>query len=114
MWDELKEKVTGILEDGYYPDRKSAEEATDEILASVLMSAMKQPKREKIIYHILAPQADLLEDTDTLRYEVILHKIAEDIEKAEADGYKPTEIVFCLKANLGHIYGLPARLKLIG
>lgn len=97
-----KQEIVDILRDGYYPDQESAEEATKKIVSVI--------EQEKTIYHILRPK---FPNHHTLNYELDFYEIAKGIDEAEREGYKPAKIVLQLQPELGNIYGLPVRLKLL-
>jgi len=82
--------------------------------AAKIISIVKQ-KPEKTIYHICTPKYPdpLYPALQCVRYEIPFQELAKKIDAAEEEGYNPTNIELHMKADLGNIYGLPTRLKLI-
>jgi len=69
-------------------------------------------KQGKVIHYTCIPECSEL-SSRSLQYVVSFDAIAEAIDTAEREGCKPTDIVVLMKADVGCLYGLPVKLKLI-
>lgn len=90
------------------------------MLSSDISASIEKMRREITIMHPVYPNypdgfivqagSPLIE---SIKYEIPFRDIIARVDEAEYNGYKPTGIELIMKANLGNIYGLPTRLKLI-